>query len=145
MPYDKISLCFGPSTWCTYMLRMFYNGFSWVFMCFCMCLRHMFQIFHLLQMYVANILWGCFKNRSGDAHVSLTPVAGGQRPAIGPRLLLSFPSHFPLPSISPRHWRWSASRRVCCVRMQVMAWDGMHGAWDRMRCGCKGTWDAMWT
>jgi hypothetical protein len=62
----------------------------------------------------------------------MTPVAGEQCPAIGPCLLLSSPSHSPLPSISPRHWRWSASHRVCYVRMQAL-----RVGWDA-RCGGRG-------
>ena len=136
MPYDKISLCFGPSTWCTYTLRMFYNGFSWVFRCFCMCLRRMFQIFHLLQMYVANIAWGCFKNRSGVAHVSLTPVASGQRAVVRLRLL-PHAAHLTLFSPSPSFpsLHLASALALECESSSLLRSDAGDGVgWD---AGCR--------
>jgi hypothetical protein len=58
-----------------------------------------FKCFICLQASVANILSGCFKSRSGVAHVSMTSVTGRQRPTAGlgllpraVRLALSSPS-----------------------------------------------------
>ena len=48
-----------------------------------------FKCFICHQTYVANILYGCFKNRSDVARVAMATVAGGQRPAAGLRLLLA--------------------------------------------------------
>jgi hypothetical protein len=79
------------------------------------CFKSIFQLF---QIYVANILSGCFKSRSSVAHVAMAPVAGGQRLAIGLRLLpraarlgLSFPLPSPfLPSISP--WQFELDEKT---------------------------------
>jgi hypothetical protein len=39
------------------------------------CFKRMFQVFHLFQMYVANVSSGCFKSRSKRAHASSVVVA----------------------------------------------------------------------
>jgi hypothetical protein len=39
--------------------------FAMVFRCFCKCFRCMFQVFYLSYLYVATIVSGCFKSRSG--------------------------------------------------------------------------------
>ena len=41
------------------------------------CFKHMFQVFHLFQMYVVNISSKCFKSTSGCC---MAPMASGQRP-----------------------------------------------------------------
>jgi len=33
------------------------------------------QVFHLFQTYVGNVSSGCFKSRSGVAHIAMAPVA----------------------------------------------------------------------
>jgi hypothetical protein len=69
------------------MLHMFCNDFSSVFRCFYKCFRCMFQMFFCLYTYVANVLSGCFKSRSGVARIVMAPVADGQQPAAWLRLL----------------------------------------------------------
>ena len=54
---------------------MFCNDFSSVFRWFCKCFRYMFQVFSLSDMYIANVLSGCFKDRLSVAHVVMTSVA----------------------------------------------------------------------
>ena len=61
------------------MLRKFYLdvsnvdlGVAHVAMAIHTCFKPMFQVFYLFQMYVANILFGCFKSTSGVAHVAMT-------------------------------------------------------------------------
>jgi hypothetical protein len=73
---------------------MIYNGFSCVFGCFCKCFKHMFQMFHLLQAYVASVASGCFKSRSDVAHVAMAPYHRVSAPTWhgAPRALLSTPS-----------------------------------------------------
>jgi hypothetical protein len=35
------------------------------------CFKRMFQMFYLFQMYVVNVLFGCFKSTSGVVHVAM--------------------------------------------------------------------------
>jgi hypothetical protein len=35
------------------------------------CFKHMFQVFHLFQTYIANVSSECCKSRSGVAHVAM--------------------------------------------------------------------------
>jgi hypothetical protein len=50
-------------------VRMFYNSFQVLFMCFCMCFKCTFQVFHP-YLDVAIFATGCFKSRSGVAFPS---------------------------------------------------------------------------
>jgi hypothetical protein len=52
-------------------------GVAYVAMATLACFKHTFQVFHLFQTYVANVLSGCFKSRSSLAHVAVAPVASG--------------------------------------------------------------------
>jgi hypothetical protein len=70
-----------------WMLHMFCNGFSSGFRVFSSVSDTRFKCFICLQMYVANVSYGCFKSRLSVAHVTMTPVTDGQRPAIGLQLL----------------------------------------------------------
>jgi hypothetical protein len=47
----------------------------------------MFQVFHCLHTYVADVSCGCFKRRSDVAHAAMMSMAGGWRPSAGLRLL----------------------------------------------------------
>ena len=58
-----------------WMVHMFCNDFSSVFRWFCKCFRYMFQVFSLSDMYIANVLSRCFKDRLSVAHVVMTSVA----------------------------------------------------------------------
>jgi hypothetical protein len=44
------------------------------FLVFCRCFRCMLQMFQLFWTYVAGALSGCYKNRSGVAHVAMEPT-----------------------------------------------------------------------
>jgi hypothetical protein len=113
-----------------WILHMFCNGFASVFrVFFASVLDTCFKCFICLQMYVANVSSECFKSRLNIAHVIMVPVDGGQRPAVGLRLLphvtrLALLSLLapPFPSLHlaaavrarPRRgvqWRWS---RIGC-------------------------------
>jgi hypothetical protein len=77
---------------------MFYNGFQVFFRCFCKCFGCMFQVFHLPRTYVASVVFGCLKSRSGVASPPLLS-------AISPRcLLLPASAGYPLPLPSSRCW-----------------------------------------
>jgi hypothetical protein len=110
-------------------------------------------MFHLLYTYVASVASGCFKSRSGVAHVPIALVAGGQRPTVGLRhlareecLALSSPSpSFPsLHLASALALEWGLSSLLRSDADAGMGWDVGHG-WHGMGCGHGDVgWDAMW-
>jgi hypothetical protein len=64
------------------MLQMFHLnvskvnlGVAHVAMAIHTCFKSMFQVFHLFQTYVANVLSRCCKSKSGVAHVAMTIYA----------------------------------------------------------------------
>ena len=90
-------------------------------------------------MYVANVSSGCFKYRSGVAHVAMTPMAGGQRPAGYRRLqflprVARFALSSPLPllpsllSISPRQFELARETEGC---RRPRVWAGGVGRTSR--------------
>ena len=110
---------FGCCICFTHMLQVFYLDVAYVFVMAFQVFSVFFKCFIYLQTYVTNVAFGCFKSRSGVAHVAMTPVAGGQLPAAGLRLLpraarlaLSFSSP-PFPSLHlaavVRAWRETLS------------------------------------
>jgi hypothetical protein len=52
--------------WMLHMFAMIFNCSSGVFR---KCFRHLFQVFHLSSFVYCNVVSGCFKNRSGVAHI----------------------------------------------------------------------------
>jgi hypothetical protein len=64
-------ICCKCSIW---MLRMFCNGFQVFLDVFTNILDACFMCFICLQMYVSNTASGCFKSRSGVAHVAMEPT-----------------------------------------------------------------------
>jgi hypothetical protein len=66
---------FGCCMYFIWMLHIFYNCFSSVFRCFYKCFRRMMQVFQVFRTYFANILFGCFKSRSGVVSLSSLPIA----------------------------------------------------------------------
>jgi hypothetical protein len=93
---------FGCCIYFTHMLQMFYLdayvGVAMVFKCFRKCFNAYFKCFICLRTYVANISFGCYKNRLGVPHVAVELVAGGRWPATGLRLL---PRAFLVQRVSP--------------------------------------------
>jgi hypothetical protein len=67
-----------------YVFAMAFHVFSGVFV---IVLDACFKCFIYLDMYVTNILCGCFKSRSSVTHITMAPVPGGQLSAAGLRLL----------------------------------------------------------
>jgi hypothetical protein len=55
------------------------NGHTRVFkffLMFCKCFKYMLQVLQLFWTYIANILFGCCKSRSGAAHVAMHVRSG---------------------------------------------------------------------
>jgi hypothetical protein len=70
-----------------WMLHTCYKGFQVFHVFFASVSDVYFKCFICLQTHVVNVSSRYFKSRSGVAHVAMAPVAGGQRPAAGLRLL----------------------------------------------------------
>jgi hypothetical protein len=85
---------FGCCICFTHILQLFYLNVAYVlqwlfkwFQGFFKCFRHTFQVFYLSSDVCCKCFIWIFKSRLSVAHVTMTPVTDGQRPAIGLQLL----------------------------------------------------------
>jgi hypothetical protein len=82
---DYLDVIYVSHIYCKCFIWMLYM-FAMVFNCFCKCFRCMFQVFHCLFFYVASVVFGCFRSRSGVAHgIPVGSERGSERSSDGRR------------------------------------------------------------
>jgi hypothetical protein len=125
-----------------WILHMFCNSFSCVFQ---VLLTHVSSVSSVYRSMLQVFSSGCFKSISGVCtycngfdgwRTAACHRASAPTSCIAPRPLLSppFPSvPFPSSRLGVGVGFGGGSHRGCCVRMHVLAWDGMRGT-GRVEC-----------